>query len=127
MATTQTTTTPEFTWPTPAKRLFKQYLQERTSAAADAPHRGLPFITDKDVLRVKPSDWMQWLAEQGVDAPKKVALQALKDAGLVQKVYALPKGDGLLTGSFGLYTGPAPAGTARLPRWTPQRKAAPVK
>ena len=50
-------------------------------------------------------------------ASKKDALQTLKDAGLVQKVYALPKCDGYETGkSFGLYTGPAPAGTAKLPR-----------
>ena len=102
---------------TPTKKQLLTYLKERVSGAADAPHQGLPFISDTDVLRVKPSDWCDWLNEQGVTASKKVALQTLKDAGLVQKVYPLPKCDGYETGkSFGLYTGPAPTGTAKLPR-----------
>jgi hypothetical protein len=112
-----TVTTDTFTWPTPAKKLLATYLKEHTSGAADAPHQGLPFITETGVLRVKPSDWIDWLHGQGVDAPRRAALQALKGAGLVQKVYALPKHDGYPEGkSFGLYTGPAPAGTSKLPR-----------
>jgi hypothetical protein len=116
MATTKNTTGGEFTWPTPPKKLLGTYLKERTSGAADAPHQGLPFITPAGVLRVKPSDWTSWLEGQGIAAPKRDALQALKDAGLVQKVYALPRHAEHDARSFGLYTGPAPTGTARLPR-----------
>lgn len=117
-----TTTTDTFTWPTPPKKLLVAYLKERVSGDPDAPHQGLPFITEAGVLRVRPSDWIDWLAQQGIDAPKRDAIQVLKDAGLVQKVYALPKLDGHPAGkSFGLYTGPAPEGTARLPRRVPQR------
>jgi hypothetical protein len=118
-------TTPDtFTWPTPPKKLLAAYLKERTSSAPDAPHQGLPFITEAGVLRVKPSDWTGWLHSQGIDAPKRDAIQALKDAGLIQRVYPLPKVESYpeLDGkSFGLYTGPPPSGTARLPRRVPQR------
>ena len=119
MATTTTTETDTFTWPKPAKQLLAAYLKERVSGAADAPHQGLPFITEAGVLRVKPSDWIAWLETQDITAPKREALQALKDAGLVQKVYALPTVEtqpDLAGKSFGLYTGPALAGTSRLPR-----------
>jgi hypothetical protein len=121
MATkTETTTQTEFTWPAPgARKLMLTYLKERTSGDANAPHRGLPFITEAGLLRVRPADWCDWLTAQGIDAPKRDALQALKDTGLVQKVYALPTADNapeLKGKSFGLYTGPAPAGTSRLPR-----------
>lgn len=102
---------------TPTPKHLTAYLRERVSGAADAPHQGLPFITEAGVLRVKPSDWLDWLDAQGIDANKKDALQVLKDAGLVQKVYALPKHpDHPDAKSFGLYTGPVPAGTSRLPR-----------
>jgi hypothetical protein len=78
------------------------------------------------VLRVKPSDWTSSLEEQGIAAPKRDALLALKDAGLVQRVYPLPASDAhkeLNGKSFGLYTGPAPNGTAKLPRRALQRAA----
>ena len=72
---------------TPTKKHLQSYLKERVSADADAPHRGLPFISDSGILRVRPSDWTAWLADQGVDVSKREALQTLKDAGLVQRVY----------------------------------------
>ena len=50
-----TTTTDTFTWPTPAKKLVRAYLKERTSGAADAPHQVLPFISEAGILRVKPA------------------------------------------------------------------------
>lgn len=57
------------------------------------------------MLRVKPSDWTSWLQDLGIAAPKRDALQVLRDAGLVQKVYALPKHPGHPDAkSFGLYT-----------------------
>lgn len=63
------------------------------------------------MLRVKPSDWTSWLQDLGIAAPKRDALQVLRDAGLVQKVYALPKHpEHPDAKSFGLYTGPARAG-----------------
>lgn len=93
------------------------YLTERTSADADAPNRRVPFITG-DVLRVHPSDWTEWLTAQSLEVPKKDALAVLKDAGLVQKVYALPGEDGK---SAGFYTGTAPAGTEELPRRVVER------
>jgi hypothetical protein len=128
MATAKTTTSEAFTWPQPSKRLLADYLKERVSADANAPHEGLPFITEKGILRVRPSDWIAWLTGQEIDAPKRDALQALKDQGLVQKVYALPTLDGYEAGkSFGLYAGPAPAGTAKPPRRVTARKAAAVK
>lgn len=119
-----TTTTDTFTWPKPAKQLLVAYLKERVSGAADAPHLGLPFITEAGVLRIKPSDWCDWLTAQDIAAPKRDALQALKDAGLVQKVYALPKHpDHPDAKSFGLYTGSAPTGTKSLPRRAVERTA----
>lgn len=124
--TTTTTETDTFTWPKPAKQLLAAYLKARTSGAADAPHQGLPFIDAKDNVRVKPSDWIAWLETQDIAAPKRDALAALKDAGLVQKVYALPTVETHpeLTGkSFGLYTGSAPAGTSKLPRRVVERAA----
>ena len=117
MATTTTDTTI-------TKKHLTAYLRERVSGGADAPHQGLPFITEAGVLRVKPSDWLDWLQVNGIDAPKRQALQALKDAGLVQKVYALPAAGeqpDLAGKSFGLYTGPAPAGTSKLPRRVVER------
>lgn len=124
MATTTTTETDTFTWPKAPKQLLGSYLKERVSGAADAPHQGLPFITEAGVLRVKPSDWIDWLETQDIAAPKREALQALKDAGLVQKVYALPRHpDHPDAKSFGLYTGPAPAGTSKLPRRVAERAA----
>ncbi len=112
-----TTTDTTYTWPTPTKQLLATYLKERTSAAADAPHQGLPFITEAGVLRVKPSDWLAWLEGQGIAAPKRAALQALKDAGLVQRVYPLPKHpDHPEAKSFGLYTGKATPAMSTLPR-----------
>jgi hypothetical protein len=63
------------------KRQLTAYLKERVSTDADAPHQGLPFITEAGVLRVKPSDWIAWLEEHDIDAPKRDALRALKDAG----------------------------------------------
>jgi hypothetical protein len=61
---------------------------------------------------VSPADWQQWLAGKGVQAPKSDALKALKDAKLIQRVYKLPGEQR----SMGLYTGPAPRGTASLPK-----------
>ena len=55
--TNKPTATP-FTWPKPPKQLFADYLKANVSGDADAPHRGLPFITEKGVLRVKPSHSM---------------------------------------------------------------------
>lgn len=97
---------------TPTKKQLTAYLKARVSAEQDAPHQGLPFISDTGVLRVRPADWCDWLAEQGAEASKREALQTLKNAGLVQRVYQLP-GE---KKSFGLYTGPAPTGTGKLPR-----------
>lgn len=98
---------------------FAAYLEARTSGAANAPHLGLPFITEKGILRVKPSDWLEYLAAKGIEAPKRTALQALRDEGLVQRVYPLPAVDGqeaLAGKSFGLYTGKATPAMASLPR-----------
>jgi hypothetical protein len=118
--TTAAKTAPEaFKWPKAIKTLVLDYLKARVSSDADAPHRGLPFITEKDVLRIKPSDWIEWLHTEGMKPSKTEALKGLKDAGFVQRVYPLPKVDGqaeLEGKSFGLYTGPAPQGASKLPR-----------
>ena len=94
-----------FTWPQPPKKLFADYLK----------------------ARVGGTDWHTYLQAQiGPDTPKRAALAALKDLGLVQKVYALPAVDSapeLKGKSFGLYTGPAPTGTKQLPRRVVERKA----
>ena len=66
---------------TPTRKQLLAYFRERVSAAADAPHRGLPFISDKDVLRVRPSDWLRLARCAGEWTPEGEALQALKDAG----------------------------------------------
>jgi hypothetical protein len=115
------TTTPApsttWEWPTEPTQLLAEYLTERTSADHDAPTRYLPTVT-AGVLRVHPSDWVAYLAEKKVEAPKKLALQVLKDAGLKQKVYALPGTDGK---SAGFYTGAVPAGVTELPERVVQR------
>jgi hypothetical protein len=115
------TTTPApsttWEWPTEPTQLLAEYLTERTSADHDAPTRYLPTVT-AGVLRVHPSDWVAYLAEKNVEAPKKLALQVLKDAGLKQKVYALPGTDGK---SAGFYTGAVPAGVTELPERVVQR------
>jgi hypothetical protein len=98
------------------KQLLSAYLKERVSGDHDAPHQGLPFISDQGVLRVRPTDWCDWLTAQGVEMSKREALQVLKDAGLTQKVYVLPAHDDYETRSYGLYTGKAPSGTSKLPR-----------
>jgi hypothetical protein len=116
MATTDTTTS---TTTTLAGDELARYLTERVSADADAPNRRVPFISG-DVLRVHPSDWTAWLAAQGLEVPKRDALAVLKDAGLAQKVYALPGTDGK---SAGFYTGVAPKGTEGLPRRVVARAA----
>src|SRR4051794_15261478 len=112
---TSTESTPKdagYQWPKDPQLVLGEYLAERVSADQDAPNRSLPFISG-DVLRVHPSDWLSWLGDHGMAAPKREALAVLKDAGLVQKVYALPGEDGR---SRGFYTGAAPKGTEKLPR-----------
>lgn len=119
--TTVTTTAPE-TKPAPkfdGKKLFATYLRETVSADQDAPNRELPFITEKEILRVPPRHWVAYVAAQGHEVSKRDALQVLKDAGLVQRVYPLP-GE---KRSLGLYTGAAPASAAKLPRRVVERKA----
>jgi hypothetical protein len=111
------TTSAGYAWAKDPQLVLGEYLAERTSADTDAPTRYLPTVT-AGVLRVHPSDWTEWLIEQGAPAPKKKALQVLKDAGLVQKVYALPGTDGK---SAGFYTGTVPAGTPTLPERVVQR------
>ena len=109
--------------PEAAARILARTRQRRRRRTASRPavhHR-------KDVLRVKPSDWLDWLSEQGVDRVEEGRAAALKDAGLVQKVYALPAVERYEEGkSFGLYTGTVPTGTAQAAapggarkRWSP--------
>lgn len=115
-----------------------EYLTANISADADAPHRGLPFIDVKDNVRVKPDHFERWfLAAELVDGElftgtpgKRDVRTILKDAGLKQKVYALPAHDAHpeLTGkSFGLYTGPVPAAAKTLPHRLVERKAPAAK
>jgi hypothetical protein len=140
MATTDEPTTPTTTdAPAPTAPAFKltttpakvlaEYLKAHASADADAPHRGLPFIDGKENVRVKPDHFAEWFlgAELHEGTPTTREVRAvLKDAGLVQKVYALPTVEGqddLKGKSFGLYTGPAPQGTKTLPHRVVERKA----
>ncbi|HET7048892.1 MAG TPA: hypothetical protein VFI54_11555 [Solirubrobacteraceae bacterium] len=53
------------------KQLLGAYLKERVSGDADAPHRGLPLITEAGALRVNPGAWLAWLEQQGIAAPKR--------------------------------------------------------
>jgi hypothetical protein len=104
------------------------YLKDRVSSDLDTPHRGLPYITEDNVLRVRPTDWIEWLRTRQTPAPKRVALAVLKDAGLVQKSTTLPAVEGHPKGKAqGLYTGPAPRGTASLPRYSPPARTAKAK
>ena len=125
MATQSTPTTPakttEFALNEKPTAVLVEYLKVYVSADADAPHQGLPFIDAKDNVRVKPDHFEGWFTGSALFAgtPNKKQVRAiLKDAGLVQKVYALPTVDSHpeLTGkSFGLYTGPVPAAAKKLP------------
>lgn len=104
------------------------YLKDRVSSDLDAPHQGLPYITEDNVLRVRPTDWMDWLGSKDLTVPKRQALGVLKDAGLVQKSTTLPAVEGHPKGKAqGLYTGPAPRGTASLPRYSPPARTAKAK
>lgn len=106
------------------------YLTANASGDADAAHRQLPFITEAGVLRVHPARFADWFlgADDYTGTPsKKQSLQVLKDAGLVQRVYALPPHDAhpaLKGKSFGLYTGKATSAMSKLPR-VAARKPAP--
>jgi hypothetical protein len=123
-------TVPAFKLTSTPSKVLLAYLTERVSGDADAPHRGLPFITEKGIVRVKPSDWTDWFASaEGHEGEpsKKDMLGVLKDTGLIQRVYPLPTVDGhpeLEGKSFGLYTGPAPKGTEKLARRESARPAA---
>jgi hypothetical protein len=133
MPTTKTTKpaeAPEFKLNTTTTKALVAYLAEYVSAEADAPHRGLPFIDAKDNVRVKPDHFEQWFLASGLfdGVPSKRARvrALLKDAGLVQKVYPLsahPLHPELRGKSFGLYTGPVPAGAKKLPHRIVERKA----
>lgn len=121
--TTEPTPAPTFEWTETPSKLLTEYLKDQVSKDPDAPHRGLPYITQDDVLRVRPTSWVEWLTARGINPPKRAALAVLKDAGLVQKSTTLPAVEGQPKGkALGLYTGPAPRGTSRLPRYTPPAK-----
>jgi hypothetical protein len=109
----------EFDWPTKPAELIVAYVTERASADADAPNKGLPFINDDGILRVRSEDWRNWLEAKGITPSKLEASKPWRDAGFSMKPYALP-GEGR---SHGFYTGPAPKGTAKLPRRKAQRAA----
>jgi hypothetical protein len=115
--TESTPTSAGHDWPREPEAILVEYLAERVSADQDAPNRRLPFVTG-GVLRVHPSDWLAWLTDHGMPAPRREALAVLKSADLVQKVYALPGEDGK---SAGFYTGPVPAGAGKLPERVVQR------
>jgi hypothetical protein len=115
--TAKTDTTTAYEWPKDPHTVLVEYLHARTSADPDAPNRRLPFVTN-GVLRVHPSDWLAYLVDASVPAPKRAALTVLKDAGLVQKVYAIPGEDGR---SAGFYTGAVPAGAGQLPERVVER------
>ena len=61
---------PAFAWPTPPRELLLAYLEANVSAEQDAPTKGLPFINEADVLRIRAEHWRAWLEGQGIKAPK---------------------------------------------------------
>jgi hypothetical protein len=103
---------PEFEWPKPPAKLLGEYLKARVTADADGPNRKQPFINEGGVLRLHSTDWIEWLVSQGIAVSKSVAAEPLRAAGLAVKSFPLPGEDR----AFGFYTGPAPAGTDKLPR-----------
>jgi hypothetical protein len=110
---------PEFAWPTDPAKLLVEYLKARVTGAADSPNRAQPFINANGVLRMHSTDWIAWLAEQGIEPGKGKAAEPLRDAGLGVRTFPLPGEDRAL----GFYTGPAPKGTEKLPRYAPARAA----
>jgi hypothetical protein len=117
-ATERLAETPADPWKgnTPREVLLA-YLKGSATADTDAPNRLMPFIDGKDTLRMHSSHWRDWLAANAYAVTKREAGAVLKDAGLVQKVYSIPGEDR----SAGFHTGPAPRGTAELPRRVVER------
>ena len=108
-----------FEWPKPPAKLLAEYLKARVTDEVDGPNRKQPFIMGQ-TLRVHSTDWIAWLAEQGIAASKAEAAKPLRDAGLGVRSFPIP-GEKF---AYGFYTGPAPAGTDRLPRRASARRAA---
>lgn len=110
--------TAEFTWPKRQAELLLDYLQAEVTGDADAPNKGAPFIDKKGILRFHGRHWREWLAKEGMHPTVRQAGEPPRNAGMKMRPFALPGG-----GSGGFYTGPAPKGTASLPRRVVERAA----
>src|SRR3954451_6042127 len=53
------------------RELILTYLKANASDAPDAPNKGLPFITEDGILRIRGEHWREWLAAQKIDASKQ--------------------------------------------------------
>jgi hypothetical protein len=112
-----TPATPAFEWPKPAQQVLLDYLTSEVSDRPDAPNHAKPFIDRNGVLRLHSSDWRSWLIDHGMAPSKAEAARPLREAGLTVRPFSVP-GE---SRSLGMYTGPAPKGTDKLPRRIVQR------
>lgn len=109
----------EFKWPKPKAEILLDYLKSEVTADHNAPNRGAPFIDAKGIVRFTGTHWREWLSKQGMHPGKNEAGVPVRDAGLKMRPFALP-GE---SRQLGFYTGPAPRGTASLPKRIVERAA----
>ena len=105
-------------WPHRPSDLLVRFLNRRVSDAADAPNRGLPFITEAGVVRFTGTAWREFLLNEGIAVSKKEAAQPLREMGFVVRAFSIP-GEGR---SLAMYLGQAPKGTEKLPRRKVERR-----
>lgn len=109
----------EFIWPKAGAAILLDYLKAEVTGDADAPNKGAPFIDAKGIVRFTGTHWRGWLDKQGMHPGKNEAGVPVREAGLKMRPFALP-GE---SRQMGFYTGPAPKGTASLPRRIVERAA----
>ena len=106
---TATATAPAFEWPKEgAVKILLRYLKETTSDAADAPNKGVPFITDSGILRIKGKHWIEWLAANGMTPSKIEAGAPIRELGFSMKPFPIPgenRGEGFYTGNVSALDG----------------------
>lgn len=100
---TATKTADAFVWPKEgAVKILLRYLKENTSDAPDAPNKGLPFVTDSGIIRIKPDHWRDWLTENGLAPTKLEAGRPIRELGFSMKPFPIPgtgHGAGFYTGN----------------------------
>ena len=112
-----TTTDTTYTWPTPTKQLLATYHQGAHLGRRRCPAPGPP-VHHRGRRAARQAQRLDRMAGQpGHRRPQARRAPGARDAGLVQRVYPLPKHpEHPEAKSFGLYTGKATPAMSTLPR-----------